>query len=58
MNVCDCHVMEVLSEPYYEYEKWWVKCRLNSHGMEYTSTLMFNTIQGARSIKIGDIVQE
>lgn len=53
MNVIDFYVTKILSLPYCEYDRWWVKVKANSHGVESTHTLMFDTEEKASSISVG-----
>ena len=55
MNICESYVLEVIGEPYYKYDKWWVKCKFNSYGMVFEQTLMFDKLSSAKSVKIGDL---
>lgn len=54
MNLVDAYVTEVMGEPYYIYEKWWVNVKYNSYGWQndYTS-LMFNTKEEADKVSNG-----
>lgn len=53
MNVLDFYVTKILSLPYYEYDRWWVKVKANTHGVESTHTLMFDTEEKAASVNVG-----
>ncbi len=53
MNLVDCVVTQILSDPYIAYDKWWVKVKYNSYGREDVSTIMADTIEEARLITIG-----
>lgn len=43
MNLVDCYVVEVVSEPTYLYDKWWIDVIANSYGGNFKTKLMFET---------------
>jgi hypothetical protein len=53
MNVIDFYVTKILSMPYCEYDRWWVKVKAESHGVESEHQLMFDTEEKAASVNIG-----
>lgn len=53
MNLVDCYVTKIISEPYYEYNRWWVDVMYESWGAESKSQLMFDSKEQAESVKIG-----
>lgn len=53
MNLVDCYVTKVVSEPYQEYGKWWVKVEANAYGRPSKSTLMFDTKEEAIKVDVG-----
>ena len=55
MNYLDFDVTEILSEPYENYGKYWVRVNGTCETNEvYEKTLMFNTLQEALEVKAGD----
>lgn len=54
MNLVDCYVTKVLTEPYFKYEKWWVKVEFNSYGFcSYGTNIMFDSLDEANNVKVG-----
>jgi len=53
MNLIDIYVVEILSEPFYEYEKWWLKVKSNAYGRLIEDTLMFDSKEECLKIKKG-----
>ena len=53
MNLLDGYVVQILSEPYFEYDRWWVIVRYDCYGSISQSTLMFNTKEEADGVFIG-----
>jgi len=53
MNLVDCFVKEILSEPYQKYNKWWLDVKYDSWGRESKTELMLNTKEEAENIKVG-----
>lgn len=41
MNLIDCYVIELIGEPYLEYDVWFLKVKFISQGIE-GETLIFN----------------
>ena len=55
MNHLDFYVTEILAEPYENYGKFWVRVKGTCETNEvYETTLMFNTLQEALDVKVGD----
>jgi len=53
MNVIEFTVTKILSIPYCEYDRWWIKVKDSSHGVESEHTLMFDTEETASKINVG-----
>lgn len=53
MNVLTGTVTKVLSKPFFEYNKWWVKVEYNCYGRISKTELMFNSIDLALKVDIG-----
>ena len=53
MNLVDCHVTKILSEPYYEYGFWWLKVRYDSYGVESETAIMRKENSDLENIEIG-----
>lgn len=53
MNLVDHYVTEVLSEPRFEFGKWWVKVKGIGYSGESESNLMFDSKKEALSVCIG-----
>lgn len=59
MNLIDCYVTKVLSDPYSRYNKfnnttyWIVDVEYNSYGVISNTELLFNTKEDALKVKIG-----
>jgi len=53
MNTIDAEVIEILSEPYVEWGRWWVKVKANDMGGDTTDTLMFSSKEEALQPQIG-----
>ena len=33
MNLVECYVTEIIGEPYFKYDMWWIKVKYNSYGV-------------------------
>lgn len=53
MNLVDCVVDVVLTEPAFAYNKWWIVVKYNSWGRFSDCRLMFDTKEEALAIKPG-----
>lgn len=54
MNLIDAWVTEVMGEPYLSaFGKWCLKVRWDDMGGNGTSTLMFDTEEQAKQVKVG-----
>ncbi|MCM2310306.1 MAG: hypothetical protein NDI84_02785 [Steroidobacteraceae bacterium] len=53
MNLVDCYVKEVTSEPYEAHGKWWVDVVASSWGRDSTTNVMCQTREAAEEIKVG-----
>lgn len=53
MNLLDCVVTKILSEPFYEYGKWFLKVEYKCYGNSAETSLMFREKQYAEQVEIG-----
>jgi hypothetical protein len=53
MNLIDCTVTKVLSEPRFEYGKWWVNVEYDSWGSKSEASVMLNTEEEAKLVGVG-----
>lgn len=53
MNLIDCTVTSLLSEPYIKYDHWWIKCEYVAEGIKGVTNIHFDTEEEAKCIKIG-----
>jgi len=53
MNLVDCYVTQVLSEPYKKFSHWWVDVKYESWGKPGEHKLMFKTEQAAKAVATG-----
>lgn len=53
MNLVDCYVTRVLSEPYEAYNKWWVLVEYDSWGRLAQTTVMCDTEEEAERVDVG-----
>ncbi len=57
MNLIDCHVTKILSQPYRKFGAWWVDVEYESEGRPGKSNLMFKTESAANAVLIGHVFQ-
>jgi len=57
MNLVDCTVTKILTEPYLEYDKWFVNVQYDCYGSTYTTSIMFNEKESAEKVSIGYVFQ-
>ena len=53
MNLIDFFVTEIISEPYFEYNKWWIDVIADGYGVVSKYTLMFDTKDECLNVDIG-----
>lgn len=53
MNLIDCFVEEIISEPYEKFNMWWVNVKSDCYGNISEGHLMFSTEEKAKELKIG-----
>lgn len=53
MNFVDAIVTEVIGDVWEAYGKYWQKVKINAHGNESTTTLMFKTLDAANNVRLG-----
>lgn len=53
MNLLECMVTKILSEPYLMFDKWFLKVEYSSYGVNGKTTLMFDSFEIANKINIG-----
>lgn len=52
MNLIDCYVTKILSEPYRKFGHWWVSAEYESEGRRGKTKLIFRTEEAARAAKV------
>jgi len=57
MNLVDCTVTKILSEPYFEYGKWFIKVEYNCYGNLSETSLMFREKEYAEKVSVGYVFQ-
>lgn len=57
MNTIDAVVTQVLSEPYFKYNYWFVDVEYSSYGRTSKTNIMCSTEEAAKAIKVGHIFQ-
>jgi hypothetical protein len=53
MNFIDFYVTEILSEPRFEYNKWWIDVKANGYGVVSKHELMFETKKQCLKVSVG-----
>ena len=53
MNLIDFFFTEIISEPYFEYNKLWIDVRADGYGVVSKYTLMFDTKDECLNVDIG-----
>ena len=53
MNLLDASVTKVLGEPFFKWNKWWVRVEYKCWGRDSKTELMFSTEDKAKSVEIG-----
>ena len=53
MNLLEAEVIEVLSEPYFKHDKWWVTVNYDCYDLKSKTELMFNTEEEAKKVEVG-----
>ena len=53
MNLVDCTVTAILSQPYRKFSHWCVDVEYNSWGSPGKTQLMFSTKTGAAAVTVG-----
>ncbi|WP_017903547.1 hypothetical protein [Pseudomonas asplenii] len=53
MNLIDCYVTSVMTQPYKKFGHWWVDVKYESEGRPGESKLMFKTKEAADAVKTG-----
>lgn len=54
MNLIDHFVISIESEPYKQYNHWFVDVIADCYGTKAKSSIMFDTYDKALKVKIGD----
>lgn len=52
MNLVDAYVTKIIENPYFKYEKWWIKVEYECYGISKTE-LMFTTKEEAEKVCVG-----
>lgn len=53
MNTIEHYVTEVIGEPHFEYEVWWVDVMADSYGWITTTRIYCRTEDEAKMVKVG-----
>lgn len=53
MNLINFYVTEIISEPIFMYDKWFIDVMADSHGVISKNTIMFNTKEECLLVCIG-----
>lgn len=54
MNTVDAKVISISDEgPWQAFGKWWVTVDANAWGHSFTHDLMFNTLEEAQAVEVG-----
>lgn len=53
MNLLECTVVEVISKPYFKFDKWWVNMNYECYGLNSAMIIMFDTEKECEKVKIG-----
>ena len=53
MNLINCVVTEIIGDPYFEYDKWWVNVEYDCYGSLHWMDLIFSTKEEALAVEIG-----
>lgn len=62
MNVIDCIITRILSNPYFHdfgsgIDRWWVDVETIDEGGVSHHSVMFNSLDEAKKLKVGNIIQ-
>ncbi|MCT3835910.1 hypothetical protein HZQ28_01165 [Elizabethkingia anophelis] len=57
MNLVDCKVLKILSEPYYQFNHWFVQVEYESYGKNDITSIMFDTKEKAEQVKVGFVFE-
>lgn len=52
-NQIDAYVVEIIGEPYQQYDHWWVDVKVDSHGVTDGHTCMCKTEEEAKAVAVG-----
>lgn len=53
MNLLDAIVVKILSQPFCQYDRWWIKVEYDCWGKKGQTNLMFSDIETAKNISTG-----
>lgn len=53
MNLLECFVSKITSEPYFKYDKWWIDVDYSCWGSGSSTSLMFDTELECKNVSIG-----
>lgn len=53
MNLLECYVTKVKSNPFESHGKWWVEVDYECYGRQSNTQIMFNTKKEAEKVKEG-----
>lgn len=62
MNVLDCKIIRILSCPYFHdfgtgIDRWWVDVETIDEGVISRHSVMFDTLEEAKRLAVGDVIQ-
>ena len=53
MNLLECTVTEVLSKPFEDYGRWWVKVKYDCYSVPSETQIMFDTKEESKKVEVG-----
>jgi hypothetical protein len=53
MNLLDAYVTKIISKPFKDYGKWWVKVEYYCYSINSQTQLFFDTKEEAEKVEIG-----
>jgi len=57
VNLIDAKVIEILSNPYHLYGRFWVDVKVTAYGRESKTEIMCRTLEEAESVSVGKVIQ-
>lgn len=53
MNLLECTVTEILSAPFEDYGRWWIKIKYDCYSVSSETHIMCDTKEDSEKVKIG-----